>query len=68
MSLKISATDSLLCALFRICIHVIRIQHVRLNTNPDPDSIRIQGFGDQKFVNLQVKLKIKNCNLHTPHP
>jgi hypothetical protein len=27
----------------------IRIQHLRMNTNPDPDPIRIQGFKDQKF-------------------
>jgi hypothetical protein len=39
----------------RIRIHFIRIriQHFRLNTNPDPvpdlDPIRIQGFNDQKF-------------------
>jgi hypothetical protein len=26
----------------------IRIQHFRLNTGPDPDPIRIQGFDDQK--------------------
>ncbi len=26
----------------------IRIQHFRLNTDPDPDPIRIQGFDDQK--------------------
>ncbi len=35
----------------RIRIHFIwfRIQHFRLNTNPDPDPIRIQGFTDQKL-------------------
>jgi hypothetical protein len=35
----------------RIRIHFIRIriQHFRLNTNPDP--IRIQGFNDQKLKN-----------------
>jgi hypothetical protein len=33
----------------RIHIHFIRIQHFRLNTDPDPDPIRIQGFNDQKF-------------------
>jgi hypothetical protein len=32
----------------RIRIHFIRIQHFRLNTNPDPDPIWIQGFNDQK--------------------
>jgi hypothetical protein len=42
----------------RICIHFIRIriQHFRLNTDPDPDPIRIQGFNDQKLRNkLQPK-------------
>jgi hypothetical protein len=37
----------------RIRIHFIRIriliQHFRLNTDPDPKPIRIQGFNDQKF-------------------
>jgi hypothetical protein len=33
----------------RIRISFIRIQHFRLNTNPDPDPIRIQGFHDQKL-------------------
>jgi hypothetical protein len=27
----------------------IRIQHFRLNTNLDPDTIRIQGFDDQNW-------------------
>ncbi len=27
----------------------IRIQHFRLNTDPDLDSIRIQGFDDKKL-------------------
>ncbi len=31
----------------RIRIQFIRIQHFRLNTDPDP--IRIQGFNDQKL-------------------
>ncbi len=35
----------------RIRIHFIRIriQHFRMNTNPDPDTIRNQGFNDQKL-------------------
>ena len=39
----------------RIRIHFIRIririqlQHFMLNTDPDPDWIRIQGFKDQKL-------------------
>jgi hypothetical protein len=35
----------------RIRIHFIRIQHFRLNTDPDPDPIRIQGFDDQTLKN-----------------
>ena len=40
-----------LWAVLRIRIHFIRIriQHIRLNTNLDPDPIRIQGFNDQKL-------------------
>ncbi len=40
---------------FRIRIHLIwiRIQHFRLNIDPDP--IRIQGLYDQKFKQLQLK-------------
>jgi hypothetical protein len=34
-------------AVFRIRIHLIRIQKFRLNTDPDP--IRIQGFDDQNL-------------------
>ncbi len=30
-------------------IHLIRIQRFRLNTNPDPDPIQIQGFDGQKL-------------------
>jgi hypothetical protein len=30
----------------------IRIQHFRLNADPFPDPIRIQGFDDQKFVKI----------------
>jgi hypothetical protein len=29
-------------------IHLIRIQRLRLETNPDPDPIRIRSFNDQK--------------------
>jgi hypothetical protein len=41
----------------RIRIH-FRIQHFRLNTDTDPDPIRIQGFNDQKLKKFQLK-KIK---------
>jgi hypothetical protein len=41
---------------FRIRIHLIRIQHFRLQTDPDPNLIGIEGFDNQKFIkNLQVK-------------
>ncbi len=30
----------------------IRIQHFRLNTDPEPDPIRIQGFDEQKLGNI----------------
>jgi hypothetical protein len=59
----------------RIRIHFIRIwiQHFRLNTDPDPDPIRIQGFNDQKLKKIQLKKKlhffwIKNYNLPIPRP
>ncbi len=44
----------------RIRIHFvrIRIQHLRMNTNPDPDLIRIQGFNDQKIEEKKLQLKI----------
>jgi hypothetical protein len=53
----------------RIRIHFIRIriQHFRLNTNPDP--IRIQGFNDQKWKKITAEnffFLIKNCNLSIP--
>jgi hypothetical protein len=38
--------------LFQIHIHLIRIQHFRLNTNPDP--VRIQGFDNQKFNKIYI--------------
>jgi hypothetical protein len=49
----------------------IRIQHFRLNTDPDP--IRIQGFNDQKLKQkLQLKkfnfFGSKNYNLPIPRP
>ncbi len=34
---------------FRIRIHWFRIRHFRLNTDPDLDLIRIQGFDDQNW-------------------
>jgi hypothetical protein len=45
----------------RIRIHFIRIriQHFRLNTNPDPEPIRIQGFNDQKLKKSTAEKKIK---------
>ncbi len=39
----------------RIRIYFIRIQHFRLNTDPDPDPIRIQGFNEQKLKKVQLK-------------
>jgi hypothetical protein len=49
----------------RIRIHFIRIriQHFRMNTDPDP--IRIQGFNDQKLKKITAE---KNCNLPIPRP
>jgi hypothetical protein len=41
----------------RIRIHFIRIQHFRLNTDPDPDPIRIQGFNDQKLNKITAEKK-----------
>jgi hypothetical protein len=60
----------------RIRIHLIRIriQHFRLNTNPDQDPIRIQGFDDQKLEKIAAGLKIillflvKNYYLPIPRP
>jgi hypothetical protein len=45
---------------FRIRIHLIRIwiQHFMLNTDPDPDPIRMQNFDDQKFKKLQLKQEL----------
>jgi hypothetical protein len=57
---------------FRIHFIRIRIQHFRLNTDPDP--IRIQGFNVQKLKKkFQLKKKlsffwIKNYNLPIPSP
>ncbi len=47
-------------AVFRIRIHWgwIRIQHFKLNTDPDPDSIRIKGFDDQKLEKIYSRKKI----------
>ncbi len=43
----------------RIRIHLkrIRIQHFRLNTNPDPDP----GFDDQKLEKVTAEKKVKKC-------
>jgi hypothetical protein len=35
----------------------IRIQHFRLNTDPDPDPLRIQGFDDQKLKKFTADKK-----------
>jgi hypothetical protein len=47
----------------RIRIHFIRIQHFRLNTDPDPDPILIQGSNDQKLkkkkITAEKKLQLK---------
>jgi hypothetical protein len=46
----------------RIRVHLIqfRIQHFRLNADPDPDPIRIQDFDDQKWrKKLQLGKKSK---------
>ncbi len=66
------------CPGLRIRIHFIwiriRIQHFRLDTNFDPDPIRIQGFSDQKLKNnyswkfFFIFFLIKNCNLPIPRP
>jgi hypothetical protein len=32
-----------------LAVFRIRIQHFRLNTDPDPEPIRFQGFDDQKL-------------------
>jgi hypothetical protein len=43
----------------RIHIHFMRIQHFRLNTDPDPYPIRIQGFNDQKLTKNYSRKKIQ---------
>jgi hypothetical protein len=45
---------------FPICNHLIQIQHfnIRLNSDPDPDPIRIQGFDDQKLKKIYGWKKI----------
>ncbi len=62
---------------FRISIHLIRImiriQHFRLNTDPDPDLIRIQGSNDQILKKFTQKKNIKffcmkTYNLPIPRP
>jgi hypothetical protein len=55
----------------RIRIHMIRIQHFRLNTDPDQDQIRIQGFDDQilqKIYTKKYNFFFKNYNLPIPRP
>jgi hypothetical protein len=54
---EISNSRLKIIAVFRIRINLIRIQiriqHFRLNTDPDP--IRIQGFTDQKLKKINSK-------------
>jgi hypothetical protein len=55
----------------RIRIHFIRIQHFRMNTDPDP--IRVQGFMTKNWKKITSEKKlnfffIKNCNLPIPRP
>jgi hypothetical protein len=47
----------------RMSIHFIRIriQHLRLNIDPDPEPFRIQGFYDKKKWEKKVKLKKRFC-------
>jgi hypothetical protein len=47
------------CAVFRIRIHLmrIRIQHFRLNTDPDSDPSRNQGFDDPKIEKIDPKIE-----------
>jgi hypothetical protein len=52
-----STKKQLLAAGLRIRIHLIRIQHFRLNTDPDPDPIRIQGFNDHKLKKTNYSWK-----------
>jgi hypothetical protein len=54
----------------RIYFILIRIQHFRLNTDPDPDPIWIQGFNDEKVKKITAEnfLYIKNYNLPIPRP
>jgi hypothetical protein len=40
----------------RINFSRIRIQSLRLETNPDPDPIRIQGFNDQKLKKITAEI------------
>jgi hypothetical protein len=49
-----------LIAGLRIRTHLIRIriQHFRLNTDPDSDPLRIQSFNDQKNLQLKKTKKI----------
>ncbi len=64
------------CDAYLIYLIRIRIQHFRLNTDPDLDPIRIQGFDDQNFDKIYSWKKIikysiyliKNCNLPIPKP
>ncbi len=39
----------------RIYLIQIRIQYFRLNTDPDPIRIRIQGFNDQKLKKITAE-------------
>jgi hypothetical protein len=46
-------------SVFRIRIHFFRIRRLSLETNTDPDPIRIQGFNDQKLKKITAEKKIK---------
>jgi hypothetical protein len=46
----------------RIHFFRIRIQHLRMDTSPDPDPSRIQGFNDQKLQKITAE-KIFFCFL-----
>jgi hypothetical protein len=46
--------------------HSLRIQHFRLNT--DPDQIRIQGFNDQKLKTITAEEKKVGQKLQLSYP
>ncbi len=59
----------ILLAGLRIRIHLIWIRHFRLNTDPEPDPIRIQGLDGQNLFTAEKNIKyfwIKNYNFTYP--